>query len=109
MGMALHTISHKRDPRLIIDFDSISQPEEVSLHLTALFREHPDHHCAASIPRLHPPISAYLLPLQCIPCPPFLLFLLGPTPSRMPFVASNHPIGRSSRKILIVWLFCFRL
>jgi hypothetical protein len=44
-----------------------------------LVRENADHHCAASIPRLHPPISVHLLPLRGIPKPPFLLFL-GPTP-----------------------------
>ncbi|KAN0116184.1 hypothetical protein V8E52_006241 [Russula decolorans] len=55
----------------------MDMPEEVSLHF--LVRENAEHHCAASIPRLHPPISVRLLPLLCIPSPPFLLFL-GPTP-----------------------------
>jgi hypothetical protein len=103
-GHALHTISHKRDPRLIIDFTARRGFPSFQ-RFCFLVRE---HHCAASIPRLHPPISVHLLPLQCIPSPPFLLSSSA-RPLSNAVVASNPPIRRSSRKILIVWLFCLRL
>jgi hypothetical protein len=64
--IAQHSYGHalvaqtKRDPRLIIDFFTVF-----------LVRENADHHiCAASIPRLHPPISVRLLPLLVHPQPP---------------------------------------
>ena len=65
-----------------------SSIEEVSLSFQSFVSLSGKMLCAASIPRLHPPISVHLLPLQCMPNPPFPP-LPRSDPSRMPLWPSR--------------------